>query len=88
MRRTEQNKSFINDFIFRSNSKDIQNMNRRMIVPPDQTHQHHYNAGINPIQPFSYARQQPTPPRKSIQHDTDVYVDLKRRKINSFFFFK
>ena len=69
---------------FRSNSKDTQNMNRRMIVPPDQMNQHHY-AGINPIQPFSYARQQPTSPRKSIQHDTDVYVDLKSKKEINFF---
>jgi hypothetical protein len=55
-----------------------------MIVPPERMNQHHY-AGTNPIQPFSYARQQPTTPRKSIQHDTDVYVELKRKK--KFFFF-
>jgi hypothetical protein len=59
-----------------------------MIVPPDQISHHHY-AGINPIQPFSYARQQPTPPKKHIQHDTDVYVNLKKKKksIVQFFFF-
>ncbi len=64
----------------RSNSEDTQEINqimsRRMIVPSDQMNQHHY-AGINPIQPFSYARQQPIPPKKNIQHDTDVYVNLK-----------
>ncbi len=55
----------------RSNSEDIETMNRRLIVPSGQMNQHHY-AGVNPIQPFSYARQQPTPPKKHIQHDTDV----------------
>ncbi len=54
-------------------------MNRRMIVPSEQMNQHHY-AGINPIIPFSYARQQPVPPKKHIQHDTDVYVELPERK--------
>lgn len=42
-----------------------------MVVPSDQFTQHHYTA-VNPIQPFSYARQHPPPPRKSIEHDTDV----------------
>jgi hypothetical protein len=57
-----------------------------MIVPSDQISQHHY-AGVNPIIPFSYARQQPVPPKKHIQHDTDVYVDLeKRNKMQSFVF--
>jgi hypothetical protein len=60
---------------FRSNSEDInefnQTMNRRTIVPPEQLNQHHYTS-INPIQAFSYATQQPTLPRKSIQNDTDV----------------
>lgn len=46
-------------------------MNRRTIVPTEQMNQHHY-AGVTPIIPFSYARQQPTPPKKHIQHDTDV----------------
>jgi hypothetical protein len=55
----------------RSNSEDIETMNRRLIVPSGEMNQHHY-AGVNPIQPFSYARQQPTPPKKHIQHDTDV----------------
>jgi hypothetical protein len=45
-----------------------------MILPPDQMDQHHY-AGTNPIQPFSYARQQPAAAKKYIQHDTDAYVD-------------
>jgi len=58
-----------------------------MIVPPEQMNQHRY-AGVNPIQPFSYARQQPTPPKKHIQHDTDVLVDLenKNQLFDSFFF--
>ncbi len=62
-------------------------MNRRMIVPPEQMNQHRY-AGVDPIQPFSYARQQPTPPKKHIQHDTDVLVDLenKNQLFDSFFF--
>lgn len=51
-------------------------MNRRMIVPSDQMNQHHYTS-TNPIQPFSYARQQPAPPRKHIQHDTDAYVNFQ-----------
>jgi hypothetical protein len=46
-------------------------MSRRTIVPSEQISQHHY-AGVNPIIPFSYARQQPVPPKKHIQHDTDV----------------
>ena len=48
-------------------------MNRRTIVPPEEMRQHHYPGAI-PVQPFSYANQQPVPPRKSIQHDTDVYA--------------
>lgn len=53
-------------------TQDIEQiMNRRMIVPPDQMDQHHY-AGVTPIIPFSYARQQPTTPKKQAQHDTDV----------------
>jgi hypothetical protein len=59
---------------YRSNSEDI--MNRRMIVPSEQMNQHHY-AGINPIIPFSYARQQPVPPKKHIQHDTDVITQSR-----------
>ncbi|CAF1267392.1 unnamed protein product [Adineta steineri] len=64
----------------RSTSKDIQDfdqiMNRRMIVPPEQISQHHY-AGSNPIQPFRYTRQQPVPPKKLIQHDTDVITHTR-----------
>lgn len=53
-------------------TQDIEQiMNRRMIVPPEQMDQHHY-AGVTPIIPFSYARQQPTAPKKQAQHDTDV----------------
>ncbi|CAF2977521.1 unnamed protein product [Rotaria sp. Silwood2] len=51
-------------------------MNRRMIVPSDQFNQHHYTT-INPIQPFSYSRQQPTSPKKNIQHDTDVITQSR-----------
>ncbi|UJR32252.1 hypothetical protein I4U23_019717 [Adineta vaga] len=51
-------------------------MNRRTIVPPEEMNQHHY-AGTIPVQPFSYASQQPTPPRKSIQHDTDVITQTR-----------
>lgn len=46
-------------------------MNRRMIVPSEQMNQHHY-AGVTPIVPFSYARQQPIQPKKQIQNDTDA----------------
>ena len=42
-----------------------------MIVPPEQMNQHHY-VPQNPAQSFSSARQQPTQPKKNIQHDTDV----------------
>lgn len=52
-------------------------MSRRLVVPSDQLNHHHYTS-INPIQPFSYARQQPIPPKKHIQHDTDVYVKFKK----------
>lgn len=48
-------------------------MSRRMIVPPEQMNRHHYTTP-NPNQPFSYAvnQQQPTPPKKQIQYDTDA----------------
>ena len=59
-------------------------MNRRTIVPSEQLNQHHY-AAVNPIQPFSYAHQQPTPPKKHIQHDTDVYVDIKEKKEREYY---
>jgi hypothetical protein len=42
-----------------------------MIVPPEQMSQHHYTPQ-NPAQSFNYARQQPTPAKKHIQHDADV----------------
>ncbi|CAF3581634.1 unnamed protein product [Rotaria socialis] len=52
-------------------------MSRRMIVPSEQLNQHHYTAA-NPIQPFSYARQQPPPPQKKhIEHDTDVITQSR-----------
>ncbi|CAF3814498.1 unnamed protein product [Rotaria magnacalcarata] len=53
-------------------------MNRRMIVPSEQLNQHHYTT-VNPIQPFSYARQQPPPPppKKHIEHDTDVITQSR-----------
>jgi len=45
-------------------------MSRRMIVPPEQMNQHSY-IPQNPVQSFNYARQQPTPAKKTLQHDID-----------------
>ncbi|CAF0862135.1 unnamed protein product [Rotaria sordida] len=61
----------------RSTSEDNQAiMNRRLTVPSDQLNQHHYT-NTNPIQPFSYSHQPPTPPKKYIQHDTDVITQCR-----------
>jgi len=59
---------------YTSNSEepnDIQesdiNMNRRINAPPVQMNQ---NSG----QPVNFNRQQTAPAKKTVQHDTDVYV--------------
>jgi hypothetical protein len=43
--------------------------------------QHQY-VPQNPVQSFNYGRQQqqPTPQKKQIQHDTDVYVYVRSTK--------
>ena len=57
-------------------------MNRRMIVPPDQMHRHHYTTA-NANQPFSYAAtpEQPTSLKKQIQYDTDAWVTERERTL-------
>jgi hypothetical protein len=52
-----------------------------MIVPPEHMNQHQY-VPQNPVQSFNYGRQQqqPTPQKKQIQHDTDVYVYVRSTK--------
>jgi hypothetical protein len=53
------------------------NMNRRINAPsPQPIIQHQQYGPPNPIQSNNYARQQIAPPKKTIQHDADVYVDL------------
>lgn len=56
-------------------------MSRRMIVPPESMNQHHY-VPPSPAQSFNYARQQPSAPKKHIQHDADMF-DFFFRPLNS-----
>lgn len=51
------------------------NINRRVNAPPPQQQY----APQNPGPPMNYNRQQTAPVKKPIQHDTDVYVYLKKK---------
>jgi glucan-binding YG repeat protein len=63
-------------------------MNRQVNIPPQHQHQHQhqqqqqYRVPQNSGQPANYTRQQTAPVKKTIQHDTDVYVFFKRTKLN------